>query len=53
MQKSAQSYVNEIGLTVTVERPINAGELRTGNDQTEWIITVPVEPGYSLNLRYE
>jgi hypothetical protein len=52
-QKSVHSYANEIGLTVTVEQPNSAGELRTGDGQTEWTIAVPSEPGYSINLRYK
>jgi mono/diheme cytochrome c family protein len=52
-QKSERKYVNEIGLTVSVEQPARAGELRSGNGQTEWIIAVPDQQNYSVELRYE
>jgi len=53
VQKSDQSYVNEIGLTVTVERPNSAGEIRTVNDRKEWMNAIPAGQSYSIVLRYE
>jgi len=52
-QKSKQTYENETGLMVTVEQPNSSGELRTGNEQTEWIIAVPIEKNIRIELRYE
>ena len=52
-QKSKQTYVNETGLVVTVEQPNSTGELRTGNEQAEWIIAVPVEKHISTELKYQ
>lgn len=52
-QTSKQAFLNEIGLMVTVEQPISTGELRTGNEQTEWIIAVPAEKNLPIELRYE
>ena len=52
-QKSRQAFVNELGLLVTVEQPISSGELRTSNEQTEWIFAIPGEANLPIELRYK
>ncbi len=52
-QKSKEAYVNESGMIVTVVQLNGRGELRTGNEESDWIMAVPLAGDVSILLRYE
>jgi len=51
-QTSPQAFVDEKGLTVIVDEPKSAGEIRIVKDATEWIIPVTGEGQGVIDIRY-
>ena len=51
-QTSPQTFVDKNGLTVIVDEPKSAGEIRIVKDATEWIIPVTGEGQRVIDIRY-
>jgi mono/diheme cytochrome c family protein len=51
-KKSPQTFVDETGLTVIVDKPKNTGEIRTVKDLTEWIIPVSGGGQRAIEIHY-